>query len=420
MPVETAGKALISLIVILFPISICHFIKTLGGNKWFSLFSFFLIYHYNLMWGFIAFSLGISLYFYILSVILKLDCDSKRKFIPGINLLLILALAVHYYIYILSLISFLVFSLLARPKSRAMSRFLLTSFISLISFVFYVYPLFIGKNTVILRQIIFGRHIFLHKLCSFFDSLVTGRPFDWAAMFFLTVVFCVLLWIRLIRLRPPHSDNLDKKERFIGILLVLFSMFYFLLPDHFSSLVSIVAPRIVIIIVLLLLGLVSRVKIKRPKLLMASALIMLAIFLDSLFVGFYKFDSLARPLTRVLEKTRNKKRLVQFYSYPRDSGFYFHSFPHYGCYYAVWKNGLPGHLFAQMDKWHVIKLKKNVKLPFVNVFTAGESIFPRGWENFDYFLVCGELASEYEKLLSNQQRFELIAKEGIWQLYERK
>ncbi len=59
--VETANRAFMIAYVILLPLSVLTLIRKLGGNPWFSLLSFLLIYNYNTAWGFVGFMFSIPL-----------------------------------------------------------------------------------------------------------------------------------------------------------------------------------------------------------------------------------------------------------------------------------------------------------------------------------------------------------------------
>jgi hypothetical protein len=67
---EFANRIYLALYAILLPVSMYLIIRKLGGNPWFSLLSFLLLYNYNVSWGFVGFVFAIPLvllfcYFFI-------------------------------------------------------------------------------------------------------------------------------------------------------------------------------------------------------------------------------------------------------------------------------------------------------------------------------------------------------------------
>ncbi|CAN5920679.1 hypothetical protein BH24BAC1_BH24BAC1_15210 [soil metagenome] len=57
--VEFGNKVFYAGYLLLFPLSVLLLIKQIGGNQWFALFSFLLIYNFNLNWGFVGFNIAI-------------------------------------------------------------------------------------------------------------------------------------------------------------------------------------------------------------------------------------------------------------------------------------------------------------------------------------------------------------------------
>jgi hypothetical protein len=59
--VEFANRLFFCLYAVLLPLSVLLIIRRAGGNEWFSLFSFLLMYNVDVTWGFVGFALGIPL-----------------------------------------------------------------------------------------------------------------------------------------------------------------------------------------------------------------------------------------------------------------------------------------------------------------------------------------------------------------------
>jgi hypothetical protein len=97
--VESANRALLALYAALLPLSVLLIIRKLGGNPWYSLLSFPLLYNYNASWGFMGFTLAsfLVLLFHRLFVIDGSALGSSRR-----AALAALWLAGMYFVHILA------------------------------------------------------------------------------------------------------------------------------------------------------------------------------------------------------------------------------------------------------------------------------------------------------------------------------
>ncbi len=96
--VESANRVFLCLYVFLLPVSTLLVIRRLGGNPWYALFSFLLLYNYNVTWGFVGFffSLPFVLFlFYLLA-------DGSGRPSPGKNLLVALLLLLLFFTHLLA------------------------------------------------------------------------------------------------------------------------------------------------------------------------------------------------------------------------------------------------------------------------------------------------------------------------------
>ena len=122
--VESANRALLALYVVLLPLSVFLVIRKLGGNPWYSLLSFLLLYNYNASWGFMGFVLAspLVLLFHRLFVIDGAALGSSRR-----AALAALWLTGMYFVHILAaLFALLVFlagiPFVAKRTWRTLSR----------------------------------------------------------------------------------------------------------------------------------------------------------------------------------------------------------------------------------------------------------------------------------------------------------
>jgi hypothetical protein len=87
--VEVGHKVFFSVYLLLFPLSVLLLIRQLGGNPWYALFSFLLIYNFNLNWGFVNFYFAIPLvllFFYFILRSLERDALRDKAAVTGLLL----------------------------------------------------------------------------------------------------------------------------------------------------------------------------------------------------------------------------------------------------------------------------------------------------------------------------------------------
>ncbi|MCK5620032.1 MAG: hypothetical protein KAJ17_11555, partial [Candidatus Krumholzibacteria bacterium] len=96
--VETANKVYLCLYVVLLPLSVFLLIRKLGGDPWFTLLSFTVLYHYSFSWGFVAFTMSVPfVLFFFYGLLHHADNSSTRNRVVLALLLLLL-----FFMHILS------------------------------------------------------------------------------------------------------------------------------------------------------------------------------------------------------------------------------------------------------------------------------------------------------------------------------
>ena len=88
--VEVANRVFFAIYALLFPLAVWSTIKKLGGNTWFAVLSFIVIYNYNFHYGFVGFLFAVPLV--VLAFRLQLECFSGRALWPRVALAALLVL----------------------------------------------------------------------------------------------------------------------------------------------------------------------------------------------------------------------------------------------------------------------------------------------------------------------------------------
>jgi len=116
-PVMQAQKIFMLFYIILLPLSVWALVRSLGGDVWYSLFSFIYLYNYNMMLGFMGFAASLPLVFFVLAVFY---IHLNRRSMPsaaGLALLLCILYSAHWIAFVFTLAVLSVLLLVWNRKS---------------------------------------------------------------------------------------------------------------------------------------------------------------------------------------------------------------------------------------------------------------------------------------------------------------
>ncbi|CAN5772100.1 hypothetical protein BH24BAC1_BH24BAC1_38040 [soil metagenome] len=133
--VEFGNKVIYAGYILLFPLSVLLLIRQVGGNQWFSLFSFLLLLNYNLNFGFVGFSIAIPFVLLLVYFIFR-SLEKGSNWDKGaVAVLLVLIYFMHALATVFSLILFVViygFCYRRSPKKLAMAGLLMLPTLALV------------------------------------------------------------------------------------------------------------------------------------------------------------------------------------------------------------------------------------------------------------------------------------------------
>ena len=113
-PVELANTLFLGLYTILLPLSVLLLMRKLGGNRWFSLLSFLLLYNYNVLWGFVGFAFAIPLVLFFFTAGISFIEKGRWKTGAIAAVLLVLLFFVHALAALFSLVLYIAYCVLTR------------------------------------------------------------------------------------------------------------------------------------------------------------------------------------------------------------------------------------------------------------------------------------------------------------------
>jgi hypothetical protein len=420
VPLEIAGKLLVSFYILLLPLSLLFYIRSLGGDRWVVFLVFIFVYNFCLMWGFIGFCLGCVIFLIIMGVLVRynrLSGEVPLAYTGAISLLLLLAFLAHAMIFFLSLIAFLVTLLVTHRRRIAGYRHILAVVPAALFFVLSIRGAWQEEGGV-WALAPFPAWMFQHpeeilrRIAEFPDNMSVRLPVHTLALLF----FGVAALFIILRGREEKALVLDGENLIACAMIIVVASGYLFLP-HGHRMTGFIGQRLAVVIPLLAIGPLSRVKVKGRGVVVCTGALLSLLLVTRLWPVCARFNEDASPVRPLLSRASKGKTIVGLYyrdSFRRVPEF--DSFLHFACYYQIWRDGLAGFIFPDINRWHVVERKKGSTRKTLNEWRASKSLFPEGWERYDYYLVCGFPPAKEEIHFSTMR---LIGREGIWALYER-
>ncbi len=420
-PLEISNKIYLTLSLILFPLSLLFLIKILGGNEYFSLFGFLLSYNYNLFWGFVGLNLGMALILFLIGYEIKyLREKRKGSYLFPISLLFFFLFFAHSLVYIFASVTYLLiftFNSERRPLRWGLPLLIpwLISFFAL--FLPWQIEQFRGEGSELQQQ--FRQYISLptlyNNLWEFFRRI--GLKTDETYIFILKVLFVFFLLTTLNRLRQKKINSFFRDNyRYLTIFFLTTLLFYLFFPGRYKEAVFLnerFAPLLFLLLIAFLA--LNLANFNHWALKLFTSLIISLVGLN-LGIRIFLFNQEAKPIKAMFAQLPEGKKLAGliYQKRPKADFFGYDVFLHFPTYYAINKNGLSGFTFAYI-RYSPIVYQEPYPLPQIDEWETWHSVFPEGWEEYDYFLVSGEPRLSDRTIIDKWKKIE---ERGIWTLYE--
>lgn len=420
--VELANRLLLCLYVILLPFSTLIVIRKLGGNHWFSLLSFLLVYNYNLSWGFIGFTLSIPfiLIFLYYSIILV---EGKR---PGIILVVaglpLLIFFIHALAAVFSLFLLLVYCLLA---CRSPLRNFLSKTVAIVPGAALLAAWWMGQDhgshgegmsSFLLDY--YGQDFigtFTRRKSFFildnFHLFNKTRGEAVAALFSLCIIVPAI-WMVLHRLRSRKSPDTRRMSPALSLFAAA-SLCYILLPQEIPR-QAILYQRFSVLVLLSLILIAGIAAGKSLRYHAITGIIVAACLHLSLWAGYFiDFNRENAGFTReFLPEARRGavlSGLLKKYTY-RGKPIYIH-FP---SYYITWRKGVA---CTKLIDYRFGTVRRKVdagKLPVYFEWAGRFKFYDGRYWNAEYMLFRGKLPGNIMEAFKD---FEHIKTTGDWSLH---
>lgn len=417
-PLEASNKIYVTISLLLFPLALLFFLKVIGGNEYFSLLGFLVAYNYNLFWGFMGINLGIALILFLIGYEIKyLKEKIKIKYLIFITLLFSLLFLCHSLTYLFSLVTYLLLLIFIPTKEKKIYLLIPLIVPFLLFFLPWQIGQFRGEGSELQTQ--FREYISPSALYSnLWDFLRrVGLKTDETYIFILKIIFVVSLLTTYHLLRKRGLGYLlSPTYRPLSLFFLSTFLFYAFFPGTYTEAVFLNERFAPLLFLLMIVFLALNLKeFNRPILKYLFILIITFVGINITF-RIALFNREAKPVKEMISKLPEGRRLAGLIYQKKQKAdlFGYDVFLHFPAYYSIYRKGFVGFTFAYI-RYSPIIYNDSFPLPRIDEWETWYSVFPEGWEKYDYFLVTGEPRPSDQPLV---EKWRLIEKKGIWSLYE--
>lgn len=421
--VEFGNKIFYCLYVILMPLSVLMLIRKLRGNIWFAILSFFFVFNFNVMWGFVGFTMSVPALLFFLLLLIDFFEQPKWIYVFGMMLSLSALFFIHLQTALFAMLIILVCSLYKRksflkniPKKIiiVLPVIILSAitwntarsenYSSTVSYLLQYY----SKDfwlTFHERLIFF----FLYDNDFLFESIAGGTT---AAVITLIVLAPFVLRSPVFKRKRMNADFFQNGfNAFAIIFLICASGCYIFLPQDLPG-QSIVYQRFssfVLVAAIICGSVINNLPYSKSyiKVILVSAVVYACL------VSHYFFDFKNETATfteNIFPDNANEKVLAGMIYHYKFRGQPI--FTHFQSYYGVWKKGICTN--GNVDyRFRMIERRVSMeKLPPHIAFLGDVNDYNGEYQNLDYILAKDDN-------LRPQPGFKLAKHENGWQLWSK-
>ncbi len=423
--IEFGNHVYVCLYAVLLPLVTYLVIRKLNGNGWYAILVFPLIHNYNLLWGFIGYSMAVP--FILLVFYVSLSCFEMGRMRSWLVLsaLLVLLFFLHAQGALLAVLLFGCCSLF--HFRRSLTKFIQSLLVPLPTIAFIVTWWFffsteIDQNMPALLTDYYATQ-YLPLLASRPLQLVTldlGLLFEgsYGTVTAVTFFVCLLVipaWVVMCRRNSIRSVFSNSTSQLALVFVMVFLGGFFILPQQIPG-QNLIYQRlsVLFLIGLIILGglLCRQVRARAVKLVICLISLCYCLF----WLDYYAtFDHENRAFTRsVLPESGTSDRLaglIYDYTY-RGHPVYIH-FPNY---HVVWNHGI---VTSTMIDYRFGTVRRQATLPALppyNAWIAKSRGYDGRYNHLEYILVRGWLPAQAAQSLWH---FSATSHSGSWTLYRR-
>lgn len=424
--VEFGDKVFYCLYVVFLPLSALLVIRKLGGNPWFSVLSFLVLYNYNVSWGFVGFTISIPFVLLLFYFLLN-DLYSDRIWIKAIvTALFLLLFFIHALATLFSLLIFFLYCLHRHRDSpiRALKESIVTIPVLILMILWWSNPSHSGPSTwgflldyyknEYIQTILWRTRLLYQDNFHLYDGIL-GKSIG--LLFSLFVI--VPTFLRLVSCWKYFSHAVRNSRLTLSYLFVLASLFCCLfLPNRIPGFIILNRRfSVFFLISIIILGsIISSKKLHPVRIFSICAVCLLHFVLWSGYLSDFEKENYLFTKHVFPDNSEGKKLAGLVYDFQfRGQPIYIH-FPNY---YIIWNQGIASTCIVDYRLGSLIRRKAGQEsLPaYLGMEWVGmRNNYDGRYANMDYVLVRGQVP---KAVVGYLQSFKLSKSEAEWLLFER-
>jgi len=422
--VEAANRVYHAVYVILLPLAMFLLLRQAGGNPWYSLLAFPLLYNFNAAYGFVEFMLATALF--LLALFFALRYLQRRAWADRLALMTVFVLIffTHGMVtqYAIGAYVLLCLAWNGRRPGRLAGDLLLALPLVALNLVWWNFfhvatePWSITEflseyyRTLYLPTLLDRKMLFNLPSMGLFEGR-TGSLVSWS-MSLVLVGLCLASWRRI---KQFWAERHSLAVRSALVVLAFAAAAYFLLPHRVPDALFLYQRLHIFLFFAIVLagGLLhaGKTSVIRLALLTGLALVHFGLWAD-----FMKdFDRENRNFTPELFATADSSQpLAGLIAENRYRGWpAYRQFPNF---YIIWKQGPATTRNTEYAFGYIRRKVGTDRLPHYSEWSARDGIYDGRYKNFAYFLVRGQLP---DYVLPYLEGYQVIQSAEPWTLWAR-
>lgn len=418
--VEFANKVYYIFYIIIFPLSSLFLINYIGGNKWFSLFSFLFIYNHSVHWGFVGFTMSVPfIIIFILFVIKYFEKQSAFNII-SLMLLLLFIFSLHFQNAIFCILIFFAAYLINLKKSFFYYIKFLIIILPVLCVMYYAYTFDTVSSDQKLFPFLFSyyKNFYLSSVIERIKVLAVMDNFYFiqgpygsvfSIIFVLSFVIPIIIYLFKRSKKVYDIIQTDNYSYYLYIFISTSFLCYFFLPNIIPG-QNIIFERFTVFLMLALIIYCAysykHINLNKLSRIFIVAIVLLHFVIVSIYYSDFKNET----------KNFDANLFPNDASCKRISGIiYTNTFKgrpvyiHFPMYFIVWKKGISTGLVDY--RFGIIKRKADFdKLPYYREWIGDARDYSDEYKNIEYILLKDSLKLDIKD-------FELQKQVDDWYLY---
>ncbi|MBN2384700.1 hypothetical protein JXQ70_17635 [bacterium] len=421
--IETANRIFYLIYIILFPLSILAMIRVAGGQYWFSLLGFVLLYNYNVIWGFTGFTMALPLFFLLFSLIIL----AMKKQTVLLELWIACLLCALFFMHTIVTVLALGFSLLAQlagPSVRSAKNWLarLAALSPATALLGYWWSNHSPPSFNAWEQITaYYQNDFVTNwperiLLLYADnySLFKGWPGQIIGFVGVLVILTPLIHSLISRKRMRPTQCSKPIRRFVILSTIVLLLLCLFAPHGIEPICWYLYPRfsvLCLIITLVLGSLFHQTRLKPVSVILICLIALCFLMLWADFLQDFDRENLSFQSTFLTADPSKRMAGLMYDFLYRASSAYIH-FPNYQ---IVWNRGIATTRLVEYPFMAVSRKTDFQELPMYHEWITRDNPYDGRYRHLEYILIRGTVP---EDDLDEFQDFVVIKQSGQWSLYQ--